>query len=222
MPSLTGAGAMDIIDEFGSVDMDELYVVEANDAYGADGETDSAPNATQCDHRALAVDGIRSCFWSVSCTLAAMPGTMFCFPHGRIVRDHAALIGETLTPALTLKRETQLQGRGLSSSVLIRQPVVNWKPVSTPWQQTQLETFRDIIRSDLVLWTVDTEYINLSQASVCPLTITIRDYRTVKSILLTTINYNNITLDKLLNRIKQHYFAYRFSSTVLGVRSVSL
>jgi hypothetical protein len=94
MPSLTGAGAMDIIDEFGSVDMDELYVVEANDAYGADGETDSAPNATQCDHRALAVDGIRSCFWSVSCTLAAMPGTMFCFPHGRIVRDHAAIAGE--------------------------------------------------------------------------------------------------------------------------------
>jgi hypothetical protein len=62
MPSLTGAGAMDIIDEFGSMDMDELYVVEANDADGADGETDSAPNATQCDRRALAVDRIRSSF----------------------------------------------------------------------------------------------------------------------------------------------------------------
>jgi hypothetical protein len=135
-------------------------------------EVDSLNRGHRSRSRACLVDGKPSCFWSLACTLAPHPGTVYCHSRGQVVRDHAAILGQSLRTSLLL----DTRYAGAADWLCIRQATVSWKPASTPWEHMHFDRLRSVLASDLVLWAVDTEYLSLPQASVCVVSIAIRDY----------------------------------------------
>jgi hypothetical protein len=117
------------------------------------------------------------------------------------VRNHAALLGQSLRSTLLL--ETGYADMGLS--LVCRQDTVSWKPASTPWQYMHFDKLSYVLASEFVLWALDTEYVSLPQASVCVVSIAIRDYLTEDVILATTIDYGDTTLDELLDQVHQQF-----------------
>ena len=68
------------------------------------------------------------------------------------------------------------------------------------------ETKCQVLHSDLILWTVDTEFMAMPRPyHTCVLTVTIREYESEAIVFSSTIDYGGIQLDDMVELISREY-----------------